>query len=617
MLRSIEFFPTAMLILHVSQPLKPAVPPLVGRFAGHGGTIGRGTDCTLVLPDPDKHISRAQAEIRFSSGQYTLLSRSAVNPLVWNGRTLSLNEAQVLGHGDEITIAHFVLRVELLTTDAQAPAGRGLDPFDDLIPKTLVAGAAARGGTPSGAHVGSALGNHYIPEDAFADLAKFAPPPESEPVALAPSARRTDHQPIQPGRHSANTGGASPPWLPDPFELERGEAPRSQDPLQASAAKDPLGLGEFDKPRESIDDLFSLGSTNVDPLAAGSPLAEPALGDARGLSAPGAMPDQVPEIHAAVRLPTFEADPPAAQAGQQYRSWDNPEEISRTHVVGGHRRHALSDRSGEPPVLSPKALAEIAELSADAHRLDFEPPPKTRTTAMLDDLNRQALSAAGASRPDQDRGSALVQDEAQFALIKAFLLGAGLSELPRVSGAAGPRVLDAATMQQIGELLRLFTEGTSALLAARTMTKQEMHAEVTVIVARNNNPMKFSPDSAGALAHLLTSRPMRGFMDGRSAVRDAFDDLNAHQIGVVAGMRAAMQGLIARFDPQELEKRLKQKSVLDAMLPMNRKAKLWELFNELFGELAREAEDDFEALFGREFLRAYEAQIDQIDRKEH
>ena len=52
--------------------------------------------------------------------------------------------------------------------------------------------------------------------------------------------------------------------------------------------------------------------------------------------------------------------------------------------------------------------------------------------------------------------------------------------------------------------------------------------------------------------------------------------------------------------------------VLDSMLPMGRKARLWELFSELFAEISREAEDDFEALFGREFVRAYEQQISRL-----
>ncbi|MES2697733.1 MAG: type VI secretion system-associated FHA domain protein, partial [Verrucomicrobiota bacterium] len=40
------------------------------------------------------------------------------------------------------------------------------------------------------------------------------------------------------------------------------------------------------------------------------------------------------------------------------------------------------------------------------------------------------------------------------------------------------------------------------------------------------------------------------------------------------------------------------------MVPAARKARLWELFNSLYGEVAREAEDDFQRLFGQAFVAA-------------
>jgi FHA domain-containing protein len=168
-------------------------------------------------------------------------------------------------------------------------------------------------------------------------------------------------------------------------------------------------------------------------------------------------------------------------------------------------------------------------------------------------------------------------------------------------------------MQRVGELLAAACDGTVALLQARATLKQQLRADVTMIGARNNNPLKFVPDGASALNQLLSPRPARGFMDARTAMRDAYDDLLAHQIGFVAGMRAAMQGLIGRFDPAVLEGRLASKSVLDAMLPAARKARLWELFNSLYADVSREAEDDFERLFGHAFVKAYEEQIARIE----
>lgn len=401
-----------MLILHAHQPDATNATALTGRFGREGGTIGRAPECTLVLPDPEKHISRIQAEIRASGDVYFLLNRSAINPLKLNGELLKPDEQKSLEHGDEIVIAQFVLRAVMTT---------------------------------------------------------------------------------------------------------------AEDPRKAELAQ--------------------------------------------------TSPDQL------------------------YRSWDNPQ---------------------APNSISAQALASMAEQSANAHKLDFEPTPRTRTTAMLDDLNRSALSAARlpAAEAHKKPVSAQSANELAALLLQAFLHGAGLDELPRIAGTTERRALDAATLQRIGELLKLQAEGITNLLASRKQIKSELRADLTVIVTRNNNPLKFSPDSRAALSHLLSTRPLRGFMEGPAAVRDAVDDLLAHQAGFVAGMKQAMQGLIDRFDPNELEKRLKHKSMIDTMLPINRKAKLWELFTERFGELATEAEADFEALFGQEFLRAYEERIKRLSEKD-
>jgi type VI secretion system FHA domain protein len=90
------------------------------------------------------------------------------------------------------------------------------------------------------------------------------------------------------------------------------------------------------------------------------------------------------------------------------------------------------------------------------------------------------------------------------------------------------------------------------------------------------------------------------------------DDIKAHELAVMAGMQVALKALLDRFDPDNLEKRIEQSSVWDNILPGNRKAKYWELFREHYREIAREAEDDFHGLFGREFSRAYERQAKQV-----
>lgn len=192
------------------------------------------------------------------------------------------------------------------------------------------------------------------------------------------------------------------------------------------------------------------------------------------------------------------------------------------------------------------------------------------------------------------------------ALTRAFLAGLGMPDLQLPEGVT-PEM-----MERVGKLLREATQGTLDLLLARATTKREVRADVTMIVSSDNNPLKFSPDVSAALTHLLVPPQGPGFLAPIAAMRDAYDDLRSHQFGFMAGLRAALAGVLRRFDPAVLEQRLSQKSVLDSLLPMNRRAKLWDLYIALYRDIAVEAEDDFHTLFGREFLRAYQEQVDRL-----
>jgi FHA domain-containing protein len=168
------------------------------------------------------------------------------------------------------------------------------------------------------------------------------------------------------------------------------------------------------------------------------------------------------------------------------------------------------------------------------------------------------------------------------------------------------------TMATLGRLLRASTQAMLDLLLARALIKREFHADVTVIATRENNPLKFSPNVEAALAHLLAPRGY-GFMAPVEAINDACNDLRAHQFGFMAGMRAALDGVLRRFDPARLEQRLAGNGIVDSMLPMHRKARLWAQFVELYADINHEAQEDFHALFGKEFLRAYQSQLDELE----
>ena len=193
---------------------------------------------------------------------------------------------------------------------------------------------------------------------------------------------------------------------------------------------------------------------------------------------------------------------------------------------------------------------------------------------------------------------------AESEILQALLRGLGLPEL---------RIQRPATevAEIVGSMLREATAGTIDVLMARAVTKKESRMDVTILSVRENNPLKFFPNAEGALTQMLTGS-MAGYMAPAQAMAGAFDDLRAHELAVIAGMRAALAAVLHRFDPQKIEARLAVPTVMDKMLSSNRKAKMWDRLVELYGEIAREADDDLQRLFGEKFAEAYEDQVARL-----
>ena len=226
----------------------------------------------------------------------------------------------------------------------------------------------------------------------------------------------------------------------------------------------------------------------------------------------------------------------------------------------------------------------------------YQPLPSPAPLPRPEPVRQSSPIVAPASASAPAAGSHLDAE-----LLAAFLRGVGSTHQM-------PIALTPGLMERIGSLLRSSTEGTLQLLLTRQEFKREVRAEVTVIGAQHNNPLKFSPTTEVALAHLL-GPGVRGFMPAQEAMADAFHDLRAHQFGVMVGLHAALEHVLKRFTPDQLEKRLTEKTMLDGLFAANRKAKLWDQFCALHATITQEAQDDFQQLFGQAFSKAYEEQM--------
>jgi len=243
-----------------------------------------------------------------------------------------------------------------------------------------------------------------------------------------------------------------------------------------------------------------------------------------------------------------------------------------------------------PPPLAPQPQPQPAEAIEATAFAPAAPTPPSFTQP----------EAAPAPAPTQVPTRAPADDP----VIQALLRGLGLTELNTRRSAE-------EVAELAGAMLREATAGTMGVLIGRAMTKRENRMEMTMIGAQANNPLKFFPDADSALAQMMNGT-MPGYMAPARAFANAFDDLKAHELAIMAGMRAALEGVLKRFDPAAIEARLQVPTVMDRVLAGNRKAKMWDRMVELYAQMASEADNDFHRLFGEAFGQAYEEQIERL-----
>ncbi len=171
--------------------------------------------------------------------------------------------------------------------------------------------------------------------------------------------------------------------------------------------------------------------------------------------------------------------------------------------------------------------------------------------------------------------------------------------------------IDEEQMRVTGRMLSLFSQGTVALLSSRQILKRGVKADMTMILNEANNPFKILPSGKTVLMQMYQSQ-MPGFMPPEQAVRDALVDLQAHQLGMIAGIRAIIAAMLQSFNPQRLEEQARSEGVLPKLpFSVARKAALWDYFTRNYQRTAGEIEDDFHTLFGEAFLHAYDVEVNQ------
>ncbi len=687
-------------LLAVALNDQPLTRPITARFDANGGTVGRADHCTLALPDPERFISRKQAEVVYTSSGYMIRNIGSANPIAVAGRPLGSEEMVLLRHGDEVRVGGYELRAHLSHAAAPDPNEPTQDPVAQqtrLEPTHDAAALSAAAASPANASAPARNSPLVTPvhsrppqaPSAAALAVPWAGPPlplASLPVATAapmamstgpawpPAAPAEAREPDAARKAPAPAASVAAPGNPfadllngdlnsvagqasgaarvadqaDPFANLMGMGMAGGGAPAAAGAFDGLipAAGGLDKHSAALGSGGSPASASkrlpddFDPFRALSQEAAnpaPALGHVPSDHDPfanlmgGASPASIDQAFGlksgadgADALARFTQDLPLAQG---YAASDSAgfggaagAVAERAGSLGmgaapGYTRPAGSAASTDPLValgLEPgpadagamqgpgsASYGGQSSFPAQADNLPmvhsaFRPPPVAAPPA----------PASPAPAPRAPAPALPYAAGAPHDLGQAGCPGAGVN-LPMPAGSAAER------LHTVGRVLRSAVEGTLQLMAVRASTKHEMRAAVTQIQARSNNPLKFAPDASTGVEQLVKPAT-RGFLEGPAAMEDAMNDLVGHSIGTVQGMRSAIEGMLGRFDPAELEQKLARGSVLDSLIPANRKARLWELYVQHHRSIREEAQEDFHALFGKAFVAAYEQQVERL-----
>ena len=368
--------------------------------------------------------------------------------------------------------------------------------------------------------------------------------------------------------------------------------------MRGGGMEDPFGGGAFadvGTPHDGTIDP-SLSPLNRDnPFASPSgvfdsaiaPILSPAISETdplRALDKAGQLYSHNPS-----HLEATEGD--NADAMQQAMQWPAAVPDSRFAIPEDWDRDDELGAANAPARAVPDAKVQTLELRCQ--QLEAERQKLLKHIKALTQQVKAASSAAAPAAADRGAGPDATLIEA-IGLTQWTLPADKKAELNHIAGA----------------IVRETIEGLMQALTFRKKIKEEFRINVTTIQPVENNPLKFSANLDDALENMFV-KTNKAYQKPLDAVREGFSSVSEHQIAVLAGMQAAFRGMIERLSPAALEQRF-EKYRKSGVIKVGQNAKNWESYKAFHEELAGDMERSFQALFGYDFVQAYEEQLQRL-----
>ena len=563
-------------------------------------SVGRSPACHLSLEDPERLISRSHLSAWIDAqGTPWLRNASSSTPVFIDGIELPPAGQTRLRVGQTIVLGRYLL--SLLSRARAASPERGASAIPAVpgvsreegtsvtIPEEFdvfalpPAPSTASGGTASVCELADFSGEPGAIAEVFAELEAFD----------ARGPRPADGWTGLVGGHSRPEANSAD----DPLQRLLGGADAL---LQAPQTTSLAGAAALDQGSE-MDGLFRLPSalsvpkdaSGIPPVGSAPPSGASSLAGnildplelEFGSAAPGSADSGLMDLIGGAGGATGVQR--AQTAGGSSVTLAGPTGADRS-AIGAPGSAAEAAGSRQPDVIAvtaPEAPAPRQAFAiAQPASVPYGPSASTRGTAP-----KSSSAALGGVSSDPD------------VLAEAFARGCGLS--PAQFGA-----WDEAAAENLGRLFHGLVAGALQLIHARSSTKHELRAQMTIIATSGNNPLKFAPDAHAAMLQLV-GRGLPGFMPPVEAVRDAFNDLSAHQVGLLAASRSAMYAMAGRLSPEHIQQRVGGPRGFSGLLPSAHKAQLWDAFVAEHAKLLGEAREEFDAAFQGAFVDAYEGEV--------
>lgn len=151
-------------------------------------------------------------------------------------------------------------------------------------------------------------------------------------------------------------------------------------------------------------------------------------------------------------------------------------------------------------------------------------------------------------------------------------------------------------------LLGQCVDGLQQSLRTRSELKNELRLAQTTLQGLHTNPLKIGVDAGEALGMLLGKKS--GLLTAEQAICGAFRDLQAHQVAMLAGSRAAVRGALEHCSPRQLTRRFER----DNKSLFSTSGSRWKAYGR-YHQALLEDDDWSERLLTRDFSQAYEEQV--------